>query len=106
MLETFQAQATEKPWDWYSRANLGMALLESGRADEAVEVLNKAAQLGPEREGIPFQLARALLQTGKKEEALQILDRLAGELPPCGLRDQVNATRARIRRENSVVIPE
>ena len=106
VLETFQAQATEKPWDWYSRANLGMALLESGRADEAVEVLNKAAQLGPEREGIPFQLARALLQTGKKEEALQILDRLAGELPPCGLRDQVNATRARIRRENSVVIPE
>ena len=106
VLETFQAQVTEKPWDWYSRANLGMVLMESGRAEEAVEVFRKAAQLGPEREGIPFQLARALHQSGRKEEALQILDRLAGELPPCGLRDQVNATRARIRRENSVVVPE
>jgi len=106
VLETFQAQAAEKPWDWYSRANLGMALMESGRADEAVEVFRKAAQLDPDREGIPFQLACALLQVGRKEDAAKILDRLAGELPPCGLRDQVNATRARIRRENSVVVPE
>jgi len=106
VLKTFQAEVLEKPWDWYSQANLGMALLESGRADEAVEVFRKAAQLAPDREGIPFQLARALLQTGKKEDAMQILDRLARELPHCGLRDQVNAMRARIRGENSVVIPE
>jgi tetratricopeptide (TPR) repeat protein len=106
VLKIFQAEALEKPWDWYSRANLGMALMESGRADEAVEVFRKVTQLAPDREGIPFQLARALLQAGKKEEAVQILDRLAGELPACGLRDQVNAMRARIRSENSVVIPE
>jgi len=106
VLEIFQAEALEKHWDWYSQANLGMALLESGRAEEAVEVFRKAAQLAPDREGIPFQLACALLQAGRKEEAVQILDRLARELPNCGLRDQVNAMRARIQRENSVVIPE
>ena len=106
VLKIFQAEALEKPWDWYSQANLGMVLMESGSADKAVEVFRKAAQLAPDREGIPFQLACALLQTGRKEDAVQILDRLAGELPHCGLRDQVNATRARIRRENSVVIPE
>jgi len=104
VLETFQAEALEKPWDWYSQANFGMALMESGRASEAVKVFRKAAQLAPDREGIPFQLACALLQAGRKEDAVQILDRLAGELPPCGLRDQANAMRARIRRENSTVI--
>ena len=106
VLKIFQAEALEKTWDWYSQANLGMALMESDRADEAVEVFRKAAQLAPDREGIPFQLACALLQAGRKEDAVLILERLAGELPPCGLRDQVNAMRARIRRENSVVIPE
>ena len=106
VLKIFQAEALEKHWDWYSQANLGMALMESGRAGEAVEVFRKAAQLTPDREGIPFQLARALLQAGKKEDAVQILNRLARELPPCGLRDQVNELRARIQRENSVVIPE
>jgi tetratricopeptide (TPR) repeat protein len=106
VLKTFQAEALEKPWDWYSQANLGLALLEAGHADEAVEVFRKAAQLAPDREGIPFQLARALLQTDKREEAVQILDHLARELPQCGLRDQVNELRTRIRRENSVIIPE
>ena len=106
MLKIFQVEALEKPWDWYSQANLGMALMESGRAGEAVEVFRKAAQLAPDREGIQFQLACALLQAGKKEDAVQILDRLARELPHCGLRDQVNELRARIQRENSGVIPE
>ena len=106
VLEIFQAEALEKHWDWYSRANLGMALLESGRAEEAAEAFRKAAKLAPDREGIPFQLARALLKAGMKDEAVQILDRLARELPSCGLRDQVNELRARIRRQNSVVVPE
>ena len=106
MLKIFQDEARDKPWDWYSQANLGMALLQTGRADEAVEAFRKAARLAPEREGIPFQLARALLQTGRKDDAMQILDNLAGKLPHCGLRDQVNELRARIRRQNSVVVPE
>jgi tetratricopeptide (TPR) repeat protein len=106
VLKTFQSEAKEKYWDWYSRANLGIALLESGRADEAVEALREAMLLAPDREGIPFQLARALLQAGKKDEAVQVLDQLAKELPPCGLRDQVNELRVRIRRESSVVAPE
>ena len=106
VLKTFQAEAQEKPWDWYSQANLGMALLKSRHADEAVAAFRKAARLAPDREGISFQLARALLQADKKEDAIQILDSLASELPDCKLRDQVNELRSLVRRENSAVIPE
>lgn len=106
VLQTFKAEALKKPWDWYSQANLGMVLLQSDHADEAVELFGRAAQLAPGQKGIRFQLACALLQTGKKEEAIQTLERLSKELPQCGLLDQVNEMRARIKREDSVVIPE
>ena len=97
VLKTFQCEALEKPWDWYSQANLGMALLESDRAEEAAEAFRKAAKLAPEREGVRFHLARALVQMSRKEDALRILDQLARELPHSGLRGEVIALRERIR---------
>lgn len=100
ILETFRAGALEKPWDWYSQANLGMALLESGSAAEAVKALRRASELAPERQGVAYQLARALLQAGEKQDALNILDRLAQELPHGGLRGQVEAMRRQIRSGN------
>ncbi|UCG58740.1 MAG: tetratricopeptide repeat protein, partial [Phycisphaerales bacterium] len=100
VLETFRAEAAEKPWDWYSQANLGMVLLESGSAAEAVQAFRNASRLAPDREGLEFQLARALLQAGEEQDALDILDRLARELPRGGLRDQVEATRRTIREKS------
>jgi len=96
VLETFRAEAREKPWDWYSRANFGMALLETGRGDEAVPQLREAVRLAPTREGLAFQLARALIETDRKEEAFEILDQLARELPDCPLRRQVRTLRGAI----------
>jgi tetratricopeptide (TPR) repeat protein len=100
VLETFRAEAAEKPWDWYSQANLGMALLESGSAAEAVQAFRNASELAPEKDGLAYQLARALLQAGGTQDALNILDRLARKLPRGGLRDQVEATRHTIREQN------
>jgi tetratricopeptide (TPR) repeat protein len=99
VVETFRDQAAEKPWDWYSQANLGMALWMSGRAAEAVPVFRQAARLAPEREVIRFHLARTLLDAGQSKEALKVLSQLHEELPRCPLRDQVDALRGRIEGE-------
>jgi predicted Zn-dependent protease len=95
VLDAFRAEAKENPWDWYSQANLGLALLETGQAAESVPHLRKAVRLAPEREAVRFQLARALLEDGRDYAALRILDRLLEELPDCPLRRQVHDLRDR-----------
>lgn len=99
VLKTFQSEAAQKPWDWYSQANLGMILLKQERLLQAVESLKRATRLAPEKEGLSFQLACALYRSGQTQQALQILDRLAGELPASGLLNQVNQMRYQIRAD-------
>lgn len=96
-LDVFRSEARDKPWDWYSQANLGIALLREGRAREAVTVLRRAAGLAPDRDGLAFRLAQALAQTGHRDEALRILDRLTERLPGGGLMEQVTALRGELR---------
>ena len=94
-LEAFQAEARANPWDWYAHANCGTALLDAGRAEEAVAAYRKAVRLAPERAALRFHLAHALLQTASHAEAAPLLGRLSNELPPCPLRRQVEDLRRR-----------
>jgi 4-amino-4-deoxy-L-arabinose transferase-like glycosyltransferase len=96
VLEVFRSEARRKPWDWYSHANLGMALLRQGQAREAVTPLHRASRLAPDKEGVSFQLALAFAQAGDNARALPILDRLARQLPLGGLRAQVEELRRQL----------
>jgi len=98
VLEVFESEARDKPWDWYSQANLGLALLRQDRPAEAVEALRHAHHLAPERHGLTVQLAQALAQMGQRNEAILLLDRLAQRLPKGPMRNQVIAMRRELYR--------
>jgi tetratricopeptide (TPR) repeat protein len=98
VLECFRTEALEKHWDWYSQANYGMALLETGRAQEAVIFLRRASALAPEKEGLAFQLARALVKTGDGRGALVVVNELLRTLPECPLRRNVQSLREELIR--------
>jgi predicted Zn-dependent protease len=91
VLATFQHEAESQPWDWYSQANFGLALLETGRAREALVLLRQAIALAPKKEVLRFQLARALIATGNENEAVTILRDLVQTLPASPLRQDVEA---------------
>lgn len=97
VLETFQREAEDKPWDWYAQANYGLGLLEKGYPGQALGPLRRAAKLAPNKEGLRFELARALAATGKKDEALAVLARLLQTLPECPLRLKVKSLQAQLR---------
>lgn len=86
VLETL---AREEPWNWYPRANLGIAYLKMGRFDQAVAELKKASGLKGSLPGVRYHLGLALIQSGQKREGLEVLEGLLDELPKCGLRNQV-----------------
>ncbi|NQT54003.1 tetratricopeptide repeat protein, partial [bacterium] len=92
-LDTLRAEAADKPWDGYAQGNLGLALLDTGKAAEAIAPLRRAARLAPERHVLRIHLARALAQSGREREAAPILDRLLRELPPGPQRQQVERLR-------------
>jgi len=96
VLETFRAEAIDKPWDWYSQANYAMALLETGRPAAAATALRRAVALAPERQALRFHLARALLGSGHEQEAAALLDQLQQELPASPLRTQVERLREQV----------
>jgi predicted Zn-dependent protease len=91
VLITFRHEAETQSWDWYSQANLGLALLETGNATEALDPLHRAIALAPKKEVLRFQLARALMATGNDDEALTILQDLVQILPESPLRRDVEA---------------
>jgi len=97
VLDTFEREARSAPWDWYSQANLGMALLDQGRAGEAVAAFRRAVRLAPERDMLRMHLARALIAAGQRDEAARLLQRLLRDLPDGPARRQVEALRSRLR---------
>jgi predicted Zn-dependent protease len=61
----------------------GWALLKSGKADKAVEVLAEAAKGMPDNAEVQYHYAAALVAAGKKSEALPFARKaVAGSLPP------------------------
>ena len=85
VLEIFRSESKNKPWDWYSQANYGMVLLETGNAAGAIAPLSRAVKLAPDKPGIRFHLARALSGSGNKTKARTILEKLIKDLPDCVL---------------------
>jgi Flp pilus assembly protein TadD len=81
--------AQEEPWNWYPRANLGIAYLKMGRFEQAAAELKKSSGLKGSLPGVRFHLGLALINSGKKGEGLEILKMLLDELPKSGLRNQV-----------------
>lgn len=79
----------EEPWNWYPRANLGIAYFKMGRFDQAAAELKESAGLRGSLPGVRFHLGLALINSGKKAEGLEILERLLDELPESNLRNQV-----------------
>jgi tetratricopeptide (TPR) repeat protein len=65
----------KRPEDAEMRSNLGAALLELGRVDEAVRELEAALALDETRFATHINLANALLRAGKPEDAMRHADR-------------------------------
>jgi tetratricopeptide (TPR) repeat protein len=87
------------------RYRLGLALLASGRAAEALGELGAAAELAPEHAygGVQLALARARLESGDAEgtlAALDTFDRNHGANPESSFR-RGQALRALGRREEA-----
>jgi uncharacterized Ntn-hydrolase superfamily protein len=60
----------------YQRMNAGDALLSEGKASEAFEAYNKAAQLAPQIDELPFWQAVTLADSGRLAEALPIFKKV------------------------------
>ena len=56
----------------------GWILFNSGKRDQGVELLRKAAQGAPREGQIQYHFASALAELGQKEEAKQILREVLG----------------------------
>lgn len=70
-IETFYRRTlAANPDSWMSRNNLGLILLDSGRADEALTHLREAAHLKPEHAEVANNLGTALRATGRAADAL------------------------------------
>lgn len=59
--------------DALTLTRLGDALLQTGRADDAIEPLRKAVEQDPEAPAPPLLLAKALADTGELREAIALL---------------------------------
>ncbi len=97
VLQTFATEAASKPWDWYSQANQGVALLATGQPAAAVGPLQRAVRLAPEREALSLHLGKALLGCGRKDEGRAVLTRLRAALPDCPLRREAEALSGKVR---------
>lgn len=70
-IETFYRRTlAANPDSWMSRNNLGLLLLEGGRADEALTHLHEAARLKPQHAEVANNLGTALRANGRGAEAL------------------------------------
>ena len=96
VLETFEAEARKRPWDWYSQANYGLILLTVSRPAEAEAPLRQAAGLAPERKRVRLQLARAVAGAGRTDEAVEMLGDLDEALPDGPLRREVRSLLRRL----------
>lgn len=66
----FRATLAENPTSAFVHNNLGLALLEAGRADEAGQHFERALQLRPDFPEVHYNLAGTLLRAGHVEDAI------------------------------------
>jgi tetratricopeptide (TPR) repeat protein len=87
--EVFDRLARAEPWNWYPRANVGMAYFKQGQFTRAVEDLKTSAGLRGALPGVRFYLGLALIKTGRDTEGREILQRLLVQLPESALRSDI-----------------
>jgi len=75
---------------------LGVAALDSGRANEAILSLNRSAAAAPDFSGARMELARAYFDAGEPDSARPLFVALLGENPPAVVRDVLDRYLAAI----------
>jgi hypothetical protein len=81
-----------------ARVALGAALLQSGQAEQAVEVLMSVIQYAPDNPDALYLAADALSKVGEKERALSLLQILYGTTRDSDLLDRARLLEALIER--------
>jgi tetratricopeptide (TPR) repeat protein len=66
----WRATLARNPDCWLAHNNLGTALRQKGRVDEAIIQFQEALKIMPDNESVHFNLAKALYQKGRVEEAI------------------------------------
>ena len=84
--ELLQGRETELSGHAYFDYLLGVAALDSGRINEAILSLRRAATTAPQFSGARMELARAHFDAGEKNVARPIFVALLAENPPPGVR--------------------
>ena len=74
-IETLRLLGDTFPRDFAARNNLGVAYLEAGRLEQALEEFRRAAFLGPDQRLPHMNLANTLVHLGKIEEAKGAFER-------------------------------
>ena len=87
--EAFERLASEEAWNWYPRANLGIAYLKMGQFEKAAMELERAVRMRGALPGVSFHLGLALIKAGRIEEGKEVLERLLSRLPENSLRRRV-----------------
>ena len=77
----WQTTISENPRSWMAHNNLGNALLQKGRVNEAIAQFNQALKIDPDYAVGHSNLGNALLRLGRAEESLAHIER-ALEIDP------------------------
>jgi tetratricopeptide (TPR) repeat protein len=75
-VEDLRLFVEREPKDYRALAHLGQAYLAVNRASDAVEVLERAMSMAPDKPVVLVQYRRALEKLGRKREAAEIVTRL------------------------------
>jgi tetratricopeptide (TPR) repeat protein len=75
-IEDLRLFLEQEPKNYRALAHLGQAYLALNRASEAVEVLERAMNVAPDKPLVLVQYRRALEKLGRRREAAEILSRL------------------------------
>ncbi|GEM_PF-4425335 len=105
-LDALRVLHAEEPSYGKAASNLGRLLLETGRIEEAVGVLDRAVYDYPRNRVIPLLLGRALRGSGRIEEALVAFEEATARDPRMGqaYREQVRCLLALGRKRRAVEV--
>lgn len=81
-VEAFKGFVEEEPWNWYPKANLGLAYLKLGQDEQAVQAFSMSVKSKGAPSRVSLHLALALLKVGKREEGRKVIDNLISGLAP------------------------
>lgn len=80
-VELYRHITSKVPADWASWNNLGNALTDLGKPEEAVVALEQAVSIAPDAPPIRLNLGETLLLVGRNDDAVDVLKRAAADFP-------------------------